>query len=61
MKAWYYSKEPNERLIILVLAAVISLSLIYLLIWSPITEGYAQKHTRVDGATQTTDMGTKRR
>lgn len=48
MKAWYYSKEPNERLIILILAGVISLSLFYLLIWSPITEGYAQKITRVE-------------
>jgi len=48
MKAWYYAKEPNERLIILILAGVISLSLFYLLIWSPLSEGYAQNRTRVE-------------
>jgi len=48
MKSWYYSKEPQERRIILILAVVIGLSLFYLLIWSPITEGFAQKTTQVE-------------
>lgn len=47
MKSWYYAKEPHERQIILVVGIILIISLLYLLIWSPVTEGYAQKKTQV--------------
>ncbi len=47
MKAWFYAKEPHEQRIIIILGIIIGLALIYLLIWSPISESYAQKTTQV--------------
>jgi len=47
MKAWFYSKEPHERQVILALAVLIGLSLIYLLIWAPISDSYQQNSTKV--------------
>ena len=47
MKAWYNAKEPQEQRIILILSVIVGLSLFYLLIWSPISETYQQKHKQV--------------
>ena len=48
MKAWFEAKEPHEQRIIIILAVIVSLALIYLLIWSPISESYTQKTTQVE-------------
>lgn len=48
MKTWYYEKEPHERQIILVVGAILAIALFYLLVWSPITEGYANKKKQVE-------------
>jgi len=47
MKSWFYAKDQQEQRIILVLAGLIGLSLIYLLIWSPITESFQQKKSQI--------------
>ena len=48
MKAWYESKDPQEQRIIIILGIIIGLALFYLLIWSPISESYAQKTGQVE-------------
>jgi len=47
VKSWYYAKEPHERQIIIVIGIILAIALFYLLVWSPITEGYANKKTQV--------------
>jgi general secretion pathway protein M len=48
MKTWFESKDPQEQRIIIILGIVIGLALFYLLIWSPISESYAQKTGQVE-------------
>jgi len=40
MKAWFNAREPGERILILILAGVVSVALLYLLIWEPLSAGY---------------------
>ena len=47
MKNWFYSKEAHERQIIIVLGVLVSLSLIYLLIWAPVSDSYQQNSSKV--------------
>jgi len=52
MKAWYNAKEPQEQRIILILGVIIGLSLVYLLIWSPLSEAFLQKNSQVKAKQQ---------
>ena len=40
MKAWFYSLEARERLMVAAGAALLLLFLLYVLVWSPIHSGY---------------------
>ncbi len=48
MKAWFYSKEPLERRIVIAVGAMIILSLLYLLVWVPVSESYDLKSKQLN-------------
>ncbi len=50
---WYYGREASERMIIAALAALIVLTLIWLLLWKPIADWQSVTHNRYDNAQAT--------
>ena len=47
MKTWFNEKEPYEQKVIIAVGVLVIISLIYLLIWTPISDSYRQKSSRV--------------
>ena len=47
MKAWFNAREPGERILILILTGVVSVALLYLLIWEPLSAGYNRQNTQL--------------
>jgi general secretion pathway protein M len=53
MKEWFYSLQPRERLMVSGCAVVVIIALIYLLIWAPFAERYAQLAANVRAGRET--------
>jgi len=47
MKSWYLSKSPQERQIISVISVLVVLSLIYLIIWAPLSDSYQRNQIQL--------------
>ena len=47
MKQWYYSRQPQERLVLVLSAVILVGLLIYSLFWVPFTQEIAQKNKNV--------------
>ena len=48
MKAWLYSLEPRERMMVAAGAALLVLFLLYILVWSPLHSGYDALRSTVE-------------
>ena len=48
MKAWLYSLEPRERLMLAAGTALLALFLLYILLWSPLHSGYDAMRNTVE-------------
>lgn len=53
MKQWFYSRQPQERLALMALAAFITGLLIYTLIWLPINDDIAEKQVWISEQQET--------
>lgn len=49
MRDWYLRQSPRDRLIILVVAALVLFSAVYLLLWDPLKKGIEQRQSNLDG------------
>jgi len=49
VKAWYLSQSPRDQKLVLLLGALIVLTLLYLLLWKPVSDGLEERRTRLEG------------
>ena len=50
---WFYAKEPSEQKILSLVAAVVAISLLWLLLWKPVSDWQAKADNRFENAQAT--------
>lgn len=56
---WYYGREASERKVIALLAAAIAITLVWLLIWQPVSNWRSLSHNRYENAQASLDWLTQ--